>query len=583
MKRLKSLARLIPYLKNYRKTVLAGVIFIIFTNVFGSLAPKAIGWAVDSLGIDFSRAVLIRYTLLIVGLALAAGFFRFLMRNTMISMSRKIEYELRNDYFRQLQFQPQVFFDMNRTGDLMSRATNDLNAVRMVLGPGIMYSINTLILFCFALTYMVMINSKLTLIAVAPFPFLAVLINRFGVRVHYWFEKIQAQMASISARAQENFAGIRIIKAYVREKAEIDSFKRLNKDYVSLNQRLIKTWSFFFPTIQLVSGFGFALVLWYGGRSVISGTITIGDFVAFNTYLVMLLWPVISTGWVVNIFQRGAASMERINKIMQVEPAIDDSKADSSIREIEGGIEFRNLTFSYDSGKEPVLKNISISIPPGSTAAFIGPTGAGKSTLLSFIPRIYDPPPDTVYIDGREIKTIPLQVLRKNIGYVPQETFLFSATIKENIVYGIESYSDPQLHEAVNISRLKDNIEEFPQQYETVLGERGINLSGGQKQRTAISRAIIREPKILILDDALSSVDTKTEEEILERLRTVIKSCTSIIISHRVSTIKDADAIYVIDDGEIVEQGTHDELLDINGLYAGLYRKQLLTEELEQE
>lgn len=582
MKSSKSLNELIPYLKKYKLRIISGILFVILTNAFSSLVPKILGFAIDTLTADFDRQTLLKYTFYIIGLALSAGFFRFLMRYTLIGMSRKIEFDLRGDYLRHLQFQPQAFFDKNRTGDLMSRATNDLNAVRNVLGPGIMYSVNTVVLFSYVLVYMIQINLKLTLISLLPFPLLAFLIKRFGTGVYFWFEKIQAQMSSISARAQENLSGIRIIKAYRREKSEISSFRKLSQDYVSLNRRLIRIWSFFFPTIQFVSGFGFVFVLWFGGKSVINGTISIGGFTAFNTYLVMLLWPVIATGWVVNIFQRGAASMDRINKIMSIESEINDDNSDASITSIEGEIEIRNLNFAFDSENGiNILKNINLKIPKGSAAAIIGHTGSGKSALVSLIPRVYDPPPGTVFIDGRDIRTIPLNVLRNSIGFVPQETFLFSDTIKENIVYGIDSYSDPQLYESVEISQLKENIEEFPQRYETFLGERGINLSGGQKQRTAISRAVIREPKILILDDALSSVDTKTEEEILLRLKDVMKSRTSLIISHRVSTIKDADMIYVLENGEIAEQGTHSELLERDGIYAGIYRKQQLAEELD--
>ena len=408
------------------------------------------------------------------------------------------------------------------------------------------------------------------------------MINRFGAKVHYWFEKIQAQFSTMSARAQENLSGMRIIKSYVREKSEVKQFRKLNDEYLRLNQNLIKVWSFFYPTIQFLSSLGFAFVLWYGGRSVINQTITLGDFLAFNMYLLMLLWPIISVGWVVNIFQRGSASMARMNEIFDTRPKINHEGTDPGVTVLSGEIEIKNLTFSYNENQPPVLKNISIKIPRGSTAAIIGSTGSGKSTLVNLIPRVYDPPPGTIFIDGIDIRTIPLKILRENIGIVPQETFLFSETIKENIVYGIDSYSDPQLYEAVTISQLRENIESFPKQFDTILGERGINLSGGQKQRAAISRAVIREPKILILDDALSSVDTKTEAEILAGLKNVMKKRTSIIISHRISTIKDADRIYVFDDGEIIEQGTHEELLANKGFYAGLYEKQLLTEELER-
>ena len=583
MKRTASLLRLIPYVKKYKVGLIFGILFIIFTVFFTTKVPRIMGNAVDALGDNLDRSVLFAHVKLLLIYAATQGIFRFLMRNTIIGISRKIEYDIRNDFFKHLQMLEQSFYNTNRTGDLMARATNDLNAVRMVLGPGIMYSLNTVILFGVALYYMISINPQLTLVALLPFPLLAFLINRFGVRVHYWFEKIQAQFSAISARAQENLSGIRTIKAYVREQSEIQTFDSMNTKYVSLNKKLIRVWSFFYPTIHFVSGMGFAFILWYGGRSIIQQTLTLGEFVAFNTYLLLLLWPIISVGWVVNIFQRGAASMSRMNVIMDVKPDINDARSVPFVGSFSGDIVIKNLSLSYKNGNSPVLKNINLTISGGGTAAIIGPTGSGKSTLINLIPRIYQPPVRTVFIDGVDVLTIPLDDLRKNIGVVPQETFLFSDTIKENIVYGIESFSDPQLYEAVTISQLKENIEAFPRQYNTMLGERGINLSGGQKQRAAISRAVIREPKILILDDALSSVDTKTEEEILSRLQDVVRSRTSIIISHRVSTIKDSDIIYVLDEGVIVEQGSHDELVNLGGLYAGLYKKQLLTQEIEQE
>ncbi len=525
---MKSLFRLIPYIKKYKKGVLAGIIFILFTNIFITIAPKVLGYAIDSLSGDFSRQDLLMYAGLLVAVTLIQGIFRFSMRYTMIGISRKIEYDYRNDFFAHLQKQSQSYFDITPTGDLMSRSTNDLNAVRMVLGPGIMYMINTVILFSFALTYMLNIHVTLTLVSLSPFPLLAYLIHRFGSIIHKSFEKIQAQMSKISARAQENLSGIRIVKAYARENSEVKSFKLFNRKYVDLNKKLIRTWSLFYPVIQLISGFGFALVLWFGGRNVINGSMTLGDFVAFNTLLLMLLWPIIAIGWVVNIFQRGSASMDRLNKIMDTEPSIADNEVDQSITTIEGNIEIMDLSFSYEENREPVLANISLKIPKGSTAAIIGRTGSGKSALVNMLPRMYDPPPGTVFIDGKDIRNIPLKILRENIGFVPQETFLFSDSIKENIVYGVENASDFQLLDSVTVSQLKGNIEEFPEKYDTILGERGINLSGGQKQRAAISRAIITEPKILILDDALSSVDTKTEEDILKHLRGVMRSRTCI-------------------------------------------------------
>ncbi len=581
---MKSLLQLKPYIRKYRVGITFGGIFILCANIFTTLGPKVMGYAIDMLSREFTRSDLMKYAGLLVGITVIQGIFRFSMRYTIIGISRKVEYDLRNDFFRSLQFQPQMYFDKTKTGDLMSRATNDLNAVRMVLGPGIMYLFNTIILFTIALIYMLKINVMLTVIALIPFPVLAFLINRFGVRIHKWFEKIQAQMSNINARSQENLSGIRIVKAYTREKSEIDAFEKLNRKYISLNQNLIKVWSLFFPTTQLISGFGFALVLWFGGKNVISGAITLGDFVAFNVLLLMLLWPIISVGWVVNIFQRGAASMNRINTVMNTPPAITDELADESFSELEGEIEIRNLTFSYENGEsEPVLKNLSLKIPKGATAAIIGGTGSGKSTIINLIPRIYDPPENTVLIDGKDVRKFPLEVLRKNIGVVPQETFLFSDTIRENINYGVDNGSDDRLIDSVTVSQLRDNIESFPDKFDTMLGERGINLSGGQKQRAAISRAVIRDPRILILDDALSSVDTKTEEDILSQLKDVLKPRTSIIISHRISTIKDADVIFVLEDGELVEDGDHESLLELDGIYAGLHRKQQLTEELDLE
>ncbi len=583
MKKKDSLFRLVPYIQRYKTGLFFGIIFVILAVFFTTKVPRVMGNAIDVLGENFDNSILFDNVVLILIFAAVQGIFRFFMRITMIGISRKIEFDIRNDFFKHLQTLEQSFYSDNRTGDLMSRATNDLNAVRMVLGPGIMYSLNTTILFGVALYYMISINPMLTLVAMAPFPLLAFLINRFGVRVHHWFEKIQAQFSAISARAQENLSGIRIVKSYVREQSEIQLFDSMNKKYVSLNRKLIRVWSFFYPTIHFVSGLGFALLLWFGGRSVMLQTLTLGEFVAFNTYLLMLLWPIISVGWVVNIFQRGAASMERMNTIMETKPEINDAEAVPFLKSFSSDIELKNLSFSYNNEHVPVLKNVSLKIPGGKTAAIIGPTGSGKSTLINLIPRIYNPPPGTVFIDGIDVRTIPLSELRKNIGVVPQETFLFSETIKENIVYGIDTVSDPILYEAVTISQLKENIESFPMRYDTLLGERGINLSGGQKQRAAISRAVIREPKILILDDALSSVDTKTEEDILSRLQDVVRSRTSIIISHRISTIKESDIIFVLDNGEVVEQGNHDELVDLGGLYADLYKKQLLTEEIEQE
>lgn len=504
------------------------------------------------------------------------------MRRILIGVSRWIEYDLRNDFFAHLQRQSMNFFLDHKTGDIMSRATNDLNAVRMVIGPGIMYSITTITMFVISISLMFSINFKLTVYALIPFPLLSFLINRFGFLIHKRYEKIQAQFSTLSARIQENISGIRVIKAYVREDNEIEEFRKQNRDYYEKSKSMIKIQSVFFPIMELMGGLGILVVLWYGGVQVISGKISIGDFVAFNGYLLLLLWPVIALGWVISLFQRGTASMGRMNKILNIEPEIKDNENVRNIDSIEGEIEFRNLTFFYNSINEPILKNINLKVDKGMTLAIVGPTGSGKTTLVNLIPRIFDVPDGTLFIDDIPIKKISLYVLRSNIGYVPQDSFLFSDTIRENIIFGMNNVSEDDIIKSAEVSQILNDVNEFPEKFETVLGERGINLSGGQKQRVAIACAIIRKPKIIILDDALSSVDTYTEEEILKRLKIFMAERTSIIISHRISTVKDADWIIVLDNGEIVEQGSHNDLIKEDKLYANLYKKQLIAEELEK-
>ncbi len=504
------------------------------------------------------------------------------MRRIIIGVSRWIEYDLRNDFFAHLQKLSMNFFLDHKTGDIMSRATNDLNAVRMVLGPGIMYSITTITMFIISMSLMFSINFRLTIYALIPFPLLSFLINRFGFLIHKRYEKIQAQFSNLSARIQENLSGIRVIKAYVREDNEIEEFRKQNRKYFENSKSMIKVQSIFFPIIELMGGLGILVVLWYGGIQVISGKISIGDFVAFNGYLLLLLWPVIALGWVISLFQRGTASMGRMNKILNIEPEIKDDKNILKIDNIKGEIEFRNLTFSYNNINEPILKNINLKIRKGMTVAIVGPTGSGKTTLVNLISRIFDAPDGTLFIDGVPIKRIPLNVLRSNIGYVPQDSFLFSDTIRENIIFGVNNVREEEIINSAEVSQILNDINEFPEKFGTMLGERGINLSGGQKQRVAIARALIRKPKIIILDDALSSVDTYTEEEILKRLKGFMKGRTSIIISHRISTVKDADWIIVLDNGIIVEQGEHNDLIKEDKLYANLYRKQLIAEELEK-
>ncbi len=546
------------------------------------MAPRVLGMAIDDLEGRISADVLLQYAGLILGIAIVGGIFRFAMRQVLIGLSRQLEYNLRNDFFAHLQRLHPSYYDRHKTGDLMSRLTNDLNAVRNVLGPGIMYSVNTVILFSLAITMMCMLNVSLTLLALVPFPILSVMVMRFGKSIHRHFDRIQAQMSAISAKAQENLAGIRVVKAYAREDEEIRMFDAINREYVERNRKLINLWAVFYPMMQLVSGLGVLIILYVGGNLVIDGVITLGDFVAFNGYLVMLLWPMIALGWVINVFQRGAASMSRINRILDEKPAIRDPEQPTHIDLVRGDIEMRNLTFTYPGTDTPVLHDITLHIPAGSTLAVVGPTGSGKSTLINLIPRLYDPPYGSIQVDGIPIQDLPLEKLRGNIGLVPQETFLFSDSIASNIAYGAGEEEEDQIQQAAITSQLHNNIADFPHQYDTMLGERGINLSGGQKQRLAISRAVILEPAIFIMDDALSSVDTYTEEEILKGLASVMKSRTSIIVSHRISTIQHADHIIVLDEGRIVEQGNHQVLLDHDGLYAGLYRKQLLEEELAE-
>jgi len=551
----------------------------------------AIGRMLDSVAARFYssdpaqqvRESLLVFSAMMVAVALAKGVFQFLTRWVMIGVSREIEYDLRNDLFAHLESLSYSYYQRTRTGDIMARATNDLNAVRMLLGPAIMYSANTLVFTAGALFFMFKISPHLTLWAFAPLPIVSIVVQYFGRRIHERFERIQAMFSEISARAQENFSGARVIRAYVQEQAEIQGFEDANKEYINRSLKLVRLMGMLWPTLETMLGLAIVLVLWLGGREVLLGRITVGDFVAFNTYMMQLTWPIIALGWVINIFQRGTASMVRINEILVEKPAIvDESGAQPGAavpHEIRGAIEFRKLNFSY-SGTQ-VLHDINLTIPEGSSLAIVGPTGSGKSTLVNLIPRVYDAEAGTVLVDGTPVRQIPLAGLRRNIGFVPQETFLFSATVRENIAFGTEQASDEQVREAAQAANIAADIESFPEKYGTMVGERGITLSGGQKQRTAIARALIRDPRILILDDALSSVDTYTEEKILNHLREIMQGRTTIFISHRVSTVRNADRIAVLHGGRIVEYGTHDELIARNGYYTELYNKQLLEEELE--
>jgi len=579
----KTLRPLLPYLKRYRWGYIAGTACVLLTNGIWILFPLVLGKAADDLHQGVTRHKLFLYAALLIAIALTKGIFQFLTRWIVIGVSRDIEFDLRNDLFQRLETLSYSYYQRHRTGDIMARATNDLNAVRNLLGPAIMYTANTVALMAGALAFMISISPRLTLYTFLPLPAASILIQYFGRRIHERFERIQAMFSDISARAQENFSGARLIRAYVQEEAEIRMFEAENQEYIRRSLKLVRLMGMLWPTLELIMGCAVVLVLWLGGREVLSGTIRVGQFVSFSTYMMQLTWPIIALGYVINLFQRGTASLIRINEIMQEQPEIKDAPGVQDRThepDITGEIEFRSLNFSYE-GKQ-VLHDVNLHIPAGSSLAIVGPTGSGKTTLVSLIPRIYDADPGTVLIDDRPIREYPLASLRKNIGFVPQETFLFSDRIRENIALGVDTATDQQIHAAADAANIAADIEAFPEGYDTMVGERGITLSGGQKQRTAIARALIRNPKILILDDALSSVDTHTEDKILNHLRDVMRGRTTIFISHRVSTVRNADRIAVLHSGRIVELGTHDQLLALNGYYSDLYNKQLLEEELAE-
>jgi ATP-binding cassette subfamily B protein len=574
------LKRLLNCFKPYKAKLALGVACVLGTNLARLRVPQVLRRAIDDLTINTTQETLFRYGGLIILIAVVQGIFLFTQRRVLINMSRDIEYDLRNDFYRHLQKLPFEFYQTHRTGDLMARATNDLSAVRMIVGPALMYSMNTIFAMALIIPLMAATSWRLTLLAFISMPLVAFATNFFSRRIHDRFEKVQEYFGTVSNRAQESLAGVRVIRAYTQEEASIQSFKKVNREFVTRNLGLIRLSGIFHPILQFFIGLGFIAVLWYGGGLVVRGEITIGQFVQFTLYLGYLVWPMIALGWVINIFQRGMASMGRMHEIMSTEPAIRDTERTQQVSEIKGKIEFRNLNFSYNGDGTLALADVNLVIEPGQTVAFVGAVGSGKSTLMNLITRLLDADRGQILLDDRPIADIPLSVLRSSIGYVPQETFLFSETIAENISFGVEHATQEEVERAATEAGLADDIMEFPNGYQTILGERGITLSGGQKQRTAIARALIRRPRILILDDALSSVDTNTEEKILDHLRKIMKGRTSLIVSHRVSTVKDADLIVVLEDGRIAERGTHDQLLDLGGLYSELYDKQLLEEEL---
>jgi ATP-binding cassette subfamily B protein len=638
-----NLAGLRPYLRKYPGAIALGMTTLLLMSIVGNVIPLATGVLTDTLtgsarpfahavneggapmigatwlsrAIPFyqahSRHTLMIYCLLLVFCVAIKGALSFTTRWVLIGVSRDIEFDIRNDLLERLLVMEPEFYVRNRTGELMSRATNDLNNVRMVLGPGIMYSGTTLATMVLALAVMMKLSPVLTLWVMLPVPVVFVVVRHFGKIIHELYEKIQASLATLSAKVQENLAGVRVVRAYAQEEAEIRGFDEPNREYVASNVKLIRNWSMFMPSLQALIGVTFLIVLWQGGHQLLRREISLGALIAFYTYLGQLVWPMIALGWVTNIFQRGAASMGRLTYILRAKPQIDDRHATVAASLVpRGEIEFRGLTFCFPTttaGLAPdakangsghaargtknstsgagsegvtVLHDINLRIPAGSTLAIVGPTGSGKSTLAALVARLWEAPDGSLLVDGHPIREWPLETLRRAIGYVPQDTYLFSETIGENIAFGLPAYDEDRVREAARIASFDAEVEEFPEKYKTMVGERGITLSGGQKQRTAIARAVVRDPRILILDDSLSSVDTQTEEKILTGLRGVMGGRTTIMISHRTSTVRDADQIVALRDGRITECGTHDELLARGGYYAELYQKQLLEEELER-
>ncbi|HEU4435258.1 MAG TPA: ABC transporter ATP-binding protein, partial [Pyrinomonadaceae bacterium] len=538
------------------------------------------GRAIDANWQEVSWSLLTIAAGKVLGASLISGMFLFLQRRILIGISRNVEYDMRKELYEHLVGQPLSFYHEHRTGDLMARATNDLSAVRQLAGPMVMYTLQTVFVVVLVLPLMFVLNWWLTLLLFVTMPLVSLTVKFFGQQVHSRFEKIQEFFADIMARAQENFTGVRVVRAYAQEDAEMEAFNTLNWQYAERNLGLVRVEALMRPLMTFLIGFGYVLIIWQGVPLAVRGEITVGEFTMFNLYLTRLIWPLIALGYVVNLYQRGTASLKRLNAIFRIKPSIADEPDVVEQPPIKGAIEFRDLTFRYHPNDEPVLRDINLKIPAGRTVAFVGRTGSGKSTIANLIPRLLDPPDGTVFIDGIDIRDYPLAQLRSSIGYVPQETFLFSDSVKENIAFGVEDAEQAEVESAAEIAGLSGDIAAFPDRYEALVGERGITLSGGQKQRTAIARAVLREPRILILDDALSSVDTYTEEKILGQLRGVMRDRTSMIISHRISTVRDADFICVLDEGRIIEQGTHAELIGLNGAYADLYERQLLEEEL---
>ncbi|MGB9679568.1 MAG: ABC transporter ATP-binding protein [Minisyncoccia bacterium] len=581
---MKSFTTVIPFIKKHKLSYITGIIFLIAVDLLQLIIPHLLGSLTDLFkSKDLTPKVLLNYAGLVIGIALLVFLFRFIWRVMIMGMSRLLEQDMRNAFFDKLLTLSPQYYNEHKTGDLMAHATNDINAVRMAVGPGVIMSVDAAFLGLSIIVIMLLtIDIRLTILALIPLPIIALVVTRFGKVIHSRFLKVQEAFSSLTDKVQESISGIRVIKAFVQEEDEIKNFKQENTNNLKANMNMIRIWGLFDPTVQLLAALSFTIALLVGGVQVINGIISLGNFVAFVSYLGMLIWPMMASGWVINIFERGSASMERLNVIFNVTSDINDKCADTNITDIEGNIEIRNLTFSYKKELPPALKNININIPKGKTLAIVGKTGSGKSTLVNLIERLYVVPQDTIFIDGHDINDIPLKTLRENIGFVPQDNFLFSDTLANNISFFNEVPLE-KIRQYAAIADIDKDIMSFPEKYNTIVGERGVTLSGGQKQRVSIARALIKEPKILILDDSLSAVDTNTEETILQHLKNFMKDRTTIIVSHRISTIKNADEIIVLDDGEIIERGTHDNLIKLRGLYNSLYEKQLLEDAISHQ
>lgn len=581
---MKELRSLLPYLRPYRAGIALGLVLVVVANAFGILTPWLVGVAVDALEWpDITARVVLLYAAAVVGVALLSGAARYGMRELLNGISRRVETDLRNRFFEHLLRLDASFHGTKRTGDLMSRATNDTQAVRMAAGPAVLYLVNTVVMTAFALALMIRVSPRLTLVTLVPMLLLPPIALGFGRIIHRRFERIQDHLGRLSNLVQENLSGVRIVRAYGQEEQQRREFDALNEGYLQRNMELARTSALFHPVLTFLTGTGMVILLWYGGWQVVAGSVSVGDFIAFGFYLAMLTWPMISLGWVINLFQRGAASMGRINRILAVEPRVAEPDDPVPLVRVRGEIEFRNVSFRYPGTERLVLDDVSFRIPAGSTVALVGPTGAGKSTVVALIARLYDPDEGAILLDGVPLPRLSLRELRGAIGLVPQEAFVFSETIADNIAMGLDTGErrEERIREAARIARLEEAIAGFPEGYQTRLGERGINLSGGQRQRTTLARALARDPRILVLDDALSAVDTHTETEILTGLRHVRRGRTAIIVSHRVSAVMDADLILVLDEGRVVERGTHHELIRANGLYSSLLRRQILAEDLD--